>query len=148
MNFAGGGGCEQVNLSLCEESTAFPDTVKDDGPIEHIYCIKTEDAKPIEEIYCIKTEDTGPIEQIYSVKTEDVAPIEVKNDLIETEEAAVSVEKEYYSVVSIKQEHHFVKTENESSAEEDITVEVKALDSNFKMPKEVCILYIHDLSVY
>ena len=145
LDFAGGGGCEQVNLSLSEESPAFPDMMEDAGPIEQLCCIKMEDANNIEHIYCIETEDAGLIEQMNVIKSEDVASIEQKYPLIKTEEESVSVEQDHHSVQteeasSVEQELNFVTIEDAASAEEDITMEVKSFETYFKTPEEVCIL--------
>ena len=140
LHFAGRGGCKQVNPSLNEESPALPDKIKDAGPIEQIYCIKTEDTGCIEQIYYIKTEEQRysikTEEQIYSIKIEDVEPIEQIYS-IKTEEA-----------ISAEQDHHFVQTDDASSAEEDVAVGKKTLETNFKMSEEVCILFIYSLFLY
>ena len=120
-----------MNPSHSEESPAFPDIMKHAGPIEQRYSVNTEDAKPIEQIYCIETEDAAPIEQKYSIKTE---------------ETVRSVQTE--DVASIEQEHHLVTIEDCVSAEEDVTMEVKSLETNFKMPDEVCISLLNNLSVF
>ena len=160
LHFAGGGGCEQVNPSLSEESPAFPDVRKNAGTIEQIYCIKTEEtglieqienARPMEQIYCIKTEDAGPIEQRYSVVTGDAVPMEQRYS-IKTEEEDAFVGKGHQSLqtenaASVGQEHHSLQAEDVSSSEEDATMGGRSLESNFKMPAEVCVSLITDLSV-
>ena len=147
-----GSGCEQVNPSPSEKSPAFPDMIEDAGPIEQSYSIKTEDAEPIEQNYSIKTEDarsmehrcyivtedSRSIEQKYSIKTEDDASIDIKYHLIDAKEEASSVE----------QEHHSVQMEDAASMEDDVTMEVKLVETNFKMPEQVCILLIAEISVY
>ena len=159
LHLAGGGGCEQVNPSLSEESPAFPDMMKDTGDMEQIYCVQTEDTGSIEQIYCIKTDDAGPIEQIYCIETEEERysiKTEEQIDSIKTEDVEL-IEHRYSikieEVTSAERDHHSLhtqdaETDDASSAEEDVTIEKRTLETNFKMPEEVCILMIYSLSVY
>ena len=80
-----------------EESPAYPDK-KYAGPIEQIYCGKSEDVNPIGKIYS-KTEDAGSIEQIYSIKAEDAGPIEQIYS-IKTEDAG-SIEHGYSTMEEV-----------------------------------------------
>ena len=157
LHFVVGGGCEQVNI-LPNESPAFSNMIKDAGPIGQRYFIKMEDTGPIQQRCSIKTEDAGPIQQRCSIKTEDAGPIEVAYIaeevasieqiycIIKTEED-VSVEHKDYSVLtenakSVEQEHHVQR-----DAAEEVDMEVKSLETNFKMFKDVFTLLITDLSV-
>ena len=131
---------------------------EDTDAIEHIYCIETKDAGLVDQSYAIVTGDAGPIEQKNSIKSEDFPFIELRNSIksedvpfieqkylvIKTEEEeAVSVEQDRHSVQTehaafIEQEHHSVLTEDAASAKEDVTMEVKSLETNFAMHEEVC----------
>ena len=140
MQFAGGGGCEQVIHSLSEESPAFPDMVKDAGPIEQRYSIKLENCGLLEQRCSVETKNAGPIDHRYYIKTVEAASIEKTYSLIKTEDAG-----------SLEQEHHSVYMEDAASAEKDVNMEVKSSETYFSMPstmKKVWIFLLYDLLVY